>query len=729
MNRFLPTLDSLTLDGRSVLIALKTCLALVLGLAIALWLDWKPSFGAILIVVLQTPALGATYKKGMLYIAGTLSGAGAGLAMVALFAHDRVAFILAMALVTGFGVYRLQGSPNAYAWLIFTVTSMLVGFFSAQDASSAFGTAVMRTSTICLAVVIVFLVHGILWPIRAGPVFERQLHGFLDGCRDLLSLTRRALTGDELDTDAVSKAETVQISAIAALRDALDAAAGDTERFRRYHAGYENLVNQLHDLLLAILAVHAGIRSRRDAQAEKSLSTGSAALETVEGEMAELVRDLARPRDGTIEPGMSDARAEARIDRLDSIDTAFAAMIDEEIREVAAQVQKVHTSLATLEDPGRDAAAISAPAPEPFSLTSVKFRKAASGSLVVLLLGWFFIQTQWPMGLQLSMVFAGVAIGLGAMVPLVLVARQLLRSLIIGAAIAAPLYFGIMPRINQYEQLIPWLCVALFPLLYLISSRPQIKIQALFSAIFVIALLSLDEESQSYSFSSFVNMWIGLAGGFGGALAVFGLFSSVVPEHEFSKQVRSFFDGSGQFIRALEASAPGAAGAAIIGTGRARWQGIFKQLKTWSSAINYKRVPGNDPQKTQALIESIERMALRLDSVEHIRQQSLGALEEPLAKLLDRFYDACVESFQLIGRSLLDLTPIPVLPDTSSLIREFESRGDQIRDSTVDDEEARASALHVLRAAAHVQLLAGELNDCRDKANALDWKAWNQNWL
>jgi hypothetical protein len=104
-------------------------------------------------------------------------------------------------------------------------------------------------------------------------------------------------------------------------------------------------------------------------------------------------------------------------------------------------------------------------------------------------------------------------------------------------------------------------------------------------------------------------------------------------------------------------------------------------------------------------------------------------LEEPLAKLLDRFYDACVESFQLIGNSLADLKPIPVLPDTSSLVREFESRGDQIRDSAVDDEEARASALHVLRAAAHVQLLASELNDCRDKANALDWKAWNQNWL
>jgi uncharacterized membrane protein YccC len=197
VKHFLPKLDA-----TSVLIALKTCLAIVLGLAIALQLDWKPSFGTILIVVLQTPALGATYKKGMLYIAGTLSGSIVGLAMVALFAHDRVAFIVAMALLTGFGIYRLQVSRYPYAWLIFTVTSMLVGFFSVQDVSSAFGIAVMRSSTICLAVVVAFLVHGILWPIRAGKVFERQLHGFLDDYRSLLSLTSRALAGDEPDPDA-----------------------------------------------------------------------------------------------------------------------------------------------------------------------------------------------------------------------------------------------------------------------------------------------------------------------------------------------------------------------------------------------------------------------------------------------------------------------------------------------------------------------------------------------
>jgi hypothetical protein len=350
---------------------------------------------------------------------------------------------------------------------------------------------------------------------------------------------------------------------------------------------------------------------------------------------------------------------------------------------------------------------------------------------VVLLLGWFFIQTQWPMGLMLSMVFASIAIALGALLPLIMIRRQLLLSLIIGPAIAAPLYFGIMPRINQYEQLIPWLCVALFPLLYLIArANPKNKIQYLFSAIFVIALLSLDEESQSYSFSSFVNMWIGLCGGFGGALAVFGLFSSVVPEREFRKQVRSFFTGCGQSMQDLAKIPPGApAGKAMVKGRRQRWPGLFKQLQMWSSAIDYTRVPGCDRQATQALIESIEHAALRLDATDHVRQQSVEALDEPLRKLLGRFYDACVESFQLIADSLADLKPIPDLPDTRSLVLEIESRGDDLRRSAADDNDILTSVQGVMSVTSHMNLLADELSNCRDKVNALDWQGWNRNYF
>ena len=736
MQRFLPKLDA-----TSVQIALKTCLALVLELALALQLDWKPSYGAILICVLQAPILGTTYHKGTHYIAGTLSGAIVGLALVALFAHDRVAFIVAAALLTSFGIYRLQTTRYLYAWLIFNVTVMLVAFFSTPDFSNAFGVAVSRSSTICLAGVIAFLVHGILWPIQAGPVFERQLHGFMEGCRGLLSLMSRALAGTKPDPHALGQAGTAQVQALAALRRTLAAAALDTERFGRYHGGYEWLLDQLHNLLLAILVVRESLEKPRDAQARRSLIAGldklRPMLEQIESDMQELVGDLARPRDGTASPRASAVEATARIDQPGTLDTAHAAMLAASLRDLARQVPKVRATLAGVEDPEWVPPTRPAPPRESFSLTSVKSRNAATAGLMILLLGWFFIQTQWPKGLTLGMLFATIAINIvfalrafGLVVPFLMLARWLLLSLLTGVGIAAPLYFGIMPGISQYQQLIPWLCVALFPLFYLMASKPQKLIQYLFSAIIVIALLGLDEERQSYSFSAFLNMWLGVCGGFGGALAVFGLFSSEMPEREFCKQVRSFFTGCGQFFTEFQERAPGPpAGAAIVSTGQEQWQPVLKQLQAWSSAINYERVPGNDRQKTQALVESIEHLALRLPAAERFGEPSVEAMDDPLRKLLGRFYDACADSFQLIANSLAAQLPIPDLPDTGGLVREIESRVDDLRRSAAGDDSVRASVLHSMSTTARLSSLADAIHDCRDKANALDWKTWNRNYF
>ena len=728
MQGFLPKLDA-----TSVQLALKSCLAIVLYLTIALQLDWKTSYGMILCVVLQTPALGATLRKGIQYVVATLSGALVGLALIALFAHDRGAFILAAALLVTFSTYCQQMSRNSYAWLIFSVTFILVGFFATNAFDYSFQIALMRASTVCLACVVTFLVHGLFWPIQAGKKFERQLHGFVEGCRGLLSLMNQALAGDEPDPDALKKAGTAQVNALAALRGTLEAAAIDTERFRQNHAAYEWLVDQLHNLLLAILVVRESIESRRDDQSGSSKIAASdelrSTLEQVERDMQELMRDLAHPRDGTASPRASDEVAAVPVDQPGTLDTASAAMLAGSLRDLARQVSNVRATLAGVEDPGQAPPPRPAPPREPFSLTSVKSRKAAAGGLVILLLGWFFIQTQWPMWF-LAILFAGITVTFSVMGPMIFFGRQLLLSLVIGAAIGAPLYFGIMPRISEYQQLIPWIVVAFFPLLYLMASKPRKTMQYLFAAIFVAALPSIDESGQSYSFSSFANMWFGFAGGFAGAVAVFGLFSSVVPEREFRKQVRSFFAGCGRFATGFrERAQETSAGAVIVSTGQERFQPVLKHLQMWSSQINYERVPGNDRHKTQSLIESIEHLALRLPAAERVGQPSAEALDEPLRQLFGRVYDACADSFQLIANSLAALQPIPDLPDTRGLVREIEARGDRLRHSAGGDEDARASVLRLMGTTARLGSLADAIDDCRDKANALDWEAWNRNYL
>jgi hypothetical protein len=97
---------------------------------------------------------------------------------------------------------------------------------------------------------------------------------------------------------------------------------------------------------------------------------------------------------------------------------------------------------------------------------------------------------------------------------------------------------------------------------------------------------------------------------------------------------------------------------------------LMLQLLAQSGSINFKRVPGNDRQQTQALIESIEYLSLRFASAVQVREQSAG------------------------------------------------------REVKLQD-----SVLLFMSATAQLRSLVGAIHDCRDKANALDWAAWNRNYF
>jgi hypothetical protein len=183
-------------------------------------------------------------------------------------------------------------------------------------------------------------------------------------------------------------------------------------------------------------------------------------------------------------------------------------------------------------------------------------------------------------------------------------------------------------------------------------------------------------------------------------------------------------------MHGLEESAPGTpANAALVGTHLQQWQGTLKQLQTWSSAINYKRLPENTLAQTQALIESIEYLVLRLVSAVHVRQQSVEILDEQQLKQLRPVYDACIESLQVISNALAELKPIPELPDTGSLIRELESHGDDLRQPAAREAGDQASAFSFISATSQLRSLIDAIHDCRDRANALDWAAWNRNYF
>ena len=197
----------LAMDSTRALIAAKSCAAIVVGYGCGLAFDWKASSIAVTIIVLQTATLGTTFKKAVLRMVGTLAGALAGLTLVAVFAHDRELFILAMALVTAVCIWKMQKSTHEYAWMLVMLTCAIVGWPTAMNPLNAFQTSVDRVTAVTVGVFLSGLAHAVFWPVTAGQRFERTMHELVTGCHDLVLLVRRGLLEQDIDASAIHKTE------------------------------------------------------------------------------------------------------------------------------------------------------------------------------------------------------------------------------------------------------------------------------------------------------------------------------------------------------------------------------------------------------------------------------------------------------------------------------------------------------------------------------------------
>lgn len=91
--------------------SLKTAIAMTIAYGLALALDWeKPYWAAFAVAFVNLATVGRSLNKAGMRLLGTLLGAIAALVVLAWFAQDRWAFILALSLFVGFCSYMMTGS-------------------------------------------------------------------------------------------------------------------------------------------------------------------------------------------------------------------------------------------------------------------------------------------------------------------------------------------------------------------------------------------------------------------------------------------------------------------------------------------------------------------------------------------------------------------------------------------------------------------------------------------
>jgi uncharacterized membrane protein YccC len=732
------------LDPVSTQIALKTAVGLVIAQTVALWMDWSPTGATLAVLMLQQTYFGRTLARSILRMIGALIGSVVGLFVMHLLVQERALFILVVALLIGGVIYMQQGSRHPYAWLFCGFSIMLLTFGSASQPEGAFATAVAWVSGNALGITIVLIMHGVLWPHTGEGQFDTQLRTLLQDSARLFALkVSGPLQGRPIPRE-IGRIESGLIRAMPQLRLALQIAGRETGRVAALRPDYELLIQEAQALVTLVITLGESLKICAASPTVMAAIGQSGAVHelaaTLEAEVQGLVDDLELDRIGTqVERGAAAlARVRALTDDLfeslrarphDAMDVAVLAAALAKTIELASRVAAMRETLALRAQPGgteiaRQQLRALAPGPVYLGLASDRWRKAAAASLAVGASALLWIATNWPAPGKMIL-FAFMPTALGALIPQFPM-KALLKSLIYGPAVAAVLYFGIMPSQADMWQLAPFLILALFPCAYFINSaNPSTSINGMLSGIWVLELIDLS-QGQVYPFSGFAENLVGIVGGVLVAAIVISLLLAPIPEQRFRAHVRGFFAICGETARQVAAFAPGDPRAETsLRAGRSRMAEQLRTCHMWWEQLDHDRFSDEERQRAAFLMAAMRSLTFRQDALERARPElpadgaarQLSGSEEELHRLR-------ILAYRKFEQAAARCEPAPA-PDVAALVGPYQTWLDAVRDVR-ERRDAHAEELvrAILVSMGLHQALAQAISDCHDRFNALDWQTW-----
>lgn len=744
------------LDPLSTAIALKTGVGLVIAMSVALWLDWNPTGAAFACIMLQTTYLGRTFGRSILRMAGALAGSLVALALISTFAQERAALLTAYALLTGLIIYLEQESEHPYALLFVLLSVGLITFGSIDEPEHAFSKAVSWVSGNALGITIVLIMHGVLWPHTGEKSFEQQLRTFLQGLAHLFTLKMAGLPYSEAVSDQaqapdrsvpepaepekIRELEAHLIAALAQLRLALGIASRDTQRIARFEHAYADLIEQLQSLASVIMAYGENLRIWRNTALAGALIPGSSAAREIRRavltQLDDLVAGCDRARDGTERPGREDA-SRAIEDQIDGLrerlrtrehsvlEAAAFDAVSEKAIQTSRAIASVRDALVTVERPGRHAARATRSQIDMITRIqspALRLQKAAIGAVAVIVTSLLWIGLDWPMPSSL-MVFVLIPVAFNAMVPTFPI-KAALRSLFWGPAIAAVLYFGVMPRLDGMWQLAPVLILFFFPTAYLTNNaNPATMLFGLFTSLWIVELIELS-QGQVYSFANFTNDTIGIIGGVGVGVATLAFFNPPRPERQLKVHARAFLLRCERTIGEFRPQPQGTSGkSADLPARRAEWLELLCLCELWARQLDPRRHLQSEREKLAGFVESLWAIAFRLEALEDARQRHPD--ETLIAGSSERCRQAAIAALRALRQALAAPGPVAATAALSATADDFRAALERLHAAAHERDDIRDSLHQALTLTGYYRALTDAIQECQARVAEVDWRKWD----
>ncbi|MDB5504200.1 MAG: hypothetical protein JWR89_4102 [Tardiphaga sp.] len=489
-----------------IIFSLKTFLAAVMALLIALAMDLPRPYWALATVYIASQSLaGATRSKAFFRVAGTLIGACASVALVPNLVNSPELLSLGLALWVGLCLYisMLDRTPRGYMFMLAGYTAALIGFPSVSEPAAIFDIALARSEEIILGILCASIVSTIVLPRSVGPAVAARVGTWLGGAR---AISQQVLAGHGAD-------KAVREQRLHLASDAVDI---DT---LSDHLAYDRNVSRdtpcwlraLRLRMLMLLPLLSSIGDRIDALGSEVRSTQPRLMALVD-DLSHWIADDDTAREPADRLRAAIAAQLPKLDAGSSWDTIMVASLLLRLRElvdISADCRVLNQAIAEGGRPTDARLAFRSEAgvaPVRHVDHGMALWSAGGAILAILLCCAFWIYTGWVDGASAPMMAAVGCSFFANMDDPSVGLRGFAKWTLVAMVIVATYLFAILPGISNIEMLIAVLAPAFLLFGYLIA-RPATFFIGMLLAANTASLMAI-QSTYSADFAAFANAGI-----------------------------------------------------------------------------------------------------------------------------------------------------------------------------------------------------------------------------
>jgi len=715
--------------------AFKLALSLMLFYWLTLYMDWDmPQYGALAIVVTSLSTSGASFNKGIMRVAGTGFGAIAGFVLLSWFSQSPLGMLLAMAIYVIFVAYFIQTTRQGDTWFNAGLLAVAVWSSSYMQVDTAFHFATTRFLETTAGVLLFTLVSALLWPRTSRASLQQQGQALWEDLQVLFKHYHQQLSTGTAPAEAAELRPKLA-GKYQQLLATLDAAYADTPRVKAKKRSWEILRINLRAFGSAQELWRESINDCRKLDLNTLLPGLESAMDTLDQRLARGRTLWDEVKTDIIEDDLDDTGLMTKL-TLEIDDRSCKALSHFQqaaLMNFATQLRALdHSSRELLQtlrilanlDPDNTLQSYKKDPFQPSAWNPERLLKALFPATcwVVGYIFWYYLNPPGGPAVPMMCVVFGLMM---VMTPANLFGL-LIVLLLSMFVVVAPVYMFLMPTLDSGFGLLSLVFVYSFVFAYLGGRSPIMKIGPL---VMFFMLVNINNQ-QVYSFMALLMTGLMMLLGISIVVIVHRLLSPMHPEKILLRSVRRFLAGSARIIDDVRLRSP-----RQQIRGRRRRKRVFEtailpvsaQLLTTEKNLDYPLFPDNTAEKTRHLVDSLQSIRLRLQTLEATfttaeaespeLMRSLGSLNE---KWCERIRNVLEKWSQLEQTD----TPIEEWRTDSALSRDLEQQLNKLQQdkdlNNIDSQDLR----NIYAVLGSTRSLLDAMKELGDSMQQINWEQW-----